>query len=112
MKLRSPGSKVQVLYTCTGQWVPRTIGNYRCENGRENNSIQDNSDMGTIGAIVLSGQRTGYTATEDNGDNVGSTLSRKRNGSAGVGAKWAIHDTAQQQIWTLCRIYRTFSDKL
>ena len=52
-KLKSPGSKVQVLYTCTGQWVPRTIGNYGCGNTRENNSVQDNSDMGTIGAIVL-----------------------------------------------------------
>ena len=52
-KLKSPGSKVQVLYTCTGQWVPRTIGNYGHENGRENNSIRDNSDMGTMGAIVL-----------------------------------------------------------
>ena len=52
-KLRSPGSEVRVLYTCTGQWVPRTIGNYGPGNTRENNSIQDNSDMGTIGAIVL-----------------------------------------------------------
>ena len=53
MKLKSPGSKVQVLYTCTEQWVPRTIGNYGHGNRRENNSVQDNSDMGTIGAIVL-----------------------------------------------------------
>ena len=52
-KLKSPGSKVQVLYTCTGQWVPRTIGNYGRGNTRENNSVQGNSDMGTIGAIVL-----------------------------------------------------------
>ena len=53
MKLKSPGSKVQVLYTCTEQWVPRSIGNYGCGNRRENNSVQDNSDMGTIGAIIL-----------------------------------------------------------
>ena len=43
-------------------------------------------------AIVLSGQRTGYNATEDNGDDTGSKLSRKGNGSARVGAKWAVHD--------------------
>ena len=49
--------------------------------------------MGTMGAIVLSGQRTGYNATEDNGDDMGSKLSRKRNGSTGVGAKWAVHDS-------------------
>ena len=36
-----------------GQWVPRTMGNYGRRNRRENNSVQDNSDMGTIGAIVL-----------------------------------------------------------
>ena len=36
-----------------GQWVPRTIGNYGHGNGRENNSIWDNIDMGTMGAIVL-----------------------------------------------------------
>ena len=72
-KLRSPGSKVWVLYTCTGQWVPRTIGNYRRGNARENNSIQDNSDMGTIGAIVLTNkgqvtmqQRTMGTTREVN----------------------------------------------
>ena len=53
LKLKSPGSKVQVLYTCTGQWVPRTIDNYGRGNTRENNSVQDNSDRGTIGAIVL-----------------------------------------------------------
>ena len=29
------------------------MGNYGRENGRENNSVQDNSDMGTMGAIVL-----------------------------------------------------------
>ena len=29
------------------------MGNYGRGNGRENNSVQDNSDMGTIGAIVL-----------------------------------------------------------
>ena len=48
--------------------------------------------MGTIGAIVLIRQRTGYNATEDNGDNAGSKLSRKGNGSAEVGAKRAVHD--------------------
>ena len=68
------------------------MGNYGRGNGRENNSVQDNSDMGTIGAIVLIGQRTGYNATEDNGDDAGSKLSRKGNGSAEVGAKRAVHD--------------------
>ena len=68
------------------------MGNYGRGNRRENNSVQDNSNMGTMGAIVLSGQRTGYNATENNGDNTGSKLSRKRNGSTGVGAKWAIHN--------------------
>ena len=65
MKLKSPGSKVQVLYTCTEQWVPRTIGNYGCRNRRENNSVQDNSDKGTIGAIVLTnkGQVTMHRRT-------------------------------------------------
>ena len=29
------------------------MGNYGHRNGRENNSVQDNSDMGTIGAIIL-----------------------------------------------------------
>ena len=29
------------------------MGNYGRGNGRENNSVQDNSDMGIIGAIVL-----------------------------------------------------------
>ena len=48
--------------------------------------------MGTIGAIVLIRQRTGYNATEDNGDDAGSKLSRKGNGSAEVGAKRAVHD--------------------
>ena len=53
MKLKSPGSKVQALYTCTEQCQLRTIGNYGHGNRRENNSIQDNSNMGTMGAIVL-----------------------------------------------------------
>ena len=48
--------------------------------------------MGTMRAIVLSGQRTGYNATEDNEDDTGSKLSRKGNGSARVGAKQAVHD--------------------
>ena len=30
---------------------------------------------------------------EDNGDNVGSKLSKKGNGSAKVGAKQGVHDT-------------------
>ena len=96
-KLKSPGSKVQVLYTCTGQWVPRTIGNYGHRNRRENNSVQDNSDMGTMGVIVLRGQRTGYNATEDNGDDTGSKLSRKGNGSTRIGAKRAVHDRLNPQ---------------
>ena len=34
----------------------------------------------------------GYNATEDNGDDTGSKLSRKGNVGAGVGAKRGVHD--------------------
>ena len=37
-------------------------------------------------------QRVGYNATEDNGDDAGSKLSRKGNVGAGVGAKRGVHD--------------------
>ena len=33
------------------------MGNYGRGNGRENDSVQDNSNMGTIGAIVLMDKR-------------------------------------------------------
>ena len=55
LKLRSPGSEVWILYTCTEQWVPRTMGNYGHGNERGNNRVWDNSNKGTIGAIVLMG---------------------------------------------------------
>ena len=54
VKLRSPGSKVQVLYTCTQQWNEQTIDNYECKKTREKNRYKNNSsNNGTVGAIVL-----------------------------------------------------------
>ena len=44
-------------------------------------------------SYCTNGQGTGYNAMEDNGDNMGSKLSRKGNGSAEVGAKRAVHDS-------------------
>ena len=55
-------------------------------------------DTGTQGktiayrTIATWEQRAGYNATEDNGDDAGSKLSRKGNVGAGVGAKWGVHD--------------------
>ena len=43
---------------------------------------------------------------EDNGDDAGSKLSRKGNGSAEVGAKRAVHDNG---LWTASCVLRTAS---
>ena len=67
-------------YTCTGQWVWRTIGNYWYENERKNNGVQDNNNKWTIwkiGAIVLENKRTGYNAMGDTADDAGGKLSGK-----------------------------------
>ena len=60
LKLRSPGSKGQVLYTCKQQGETGTIGNYDPSNRRGNNGYKDNSERGTRGAIqYCTGPRDG-----------------------------------------------------
>ena len=45
---------------------------------------------------------------EDNGDDTGSKLSRKGNGSAEVGTKQAVHDTYGSSIFTDLRPFLPF----